>query len=629
MRKKNLGKAFTMFVSAVLAATMTVTPVFAASNEASKKDETVYVKLDAQGNEESVTVSDYLKNGKKNQTIKDETNLSKVENVKGDETFEQGKGDQITWNAKGNDIYYQGKTDQELPVGMTVTYSMDGKEMAPDKIVGKSGEVKIKYEFSNNSPKTVDIDGKATTLYTPFIVVTGAILPTEHFSNVKIDNGKVISDGTKHIVIGVTFPGFNQSLNLGDTNIGMEMPESFEVTADAKDFELNVTASVASADMLSDLGLDDAADLSDLQASLNKLKDSSKQLVDGSGELLAGVKTLQSSTKEFNAGVQKVDKNMKVLSKGLNTLDSKDGELVTGTKELAAGSKELQNGTKELETKTKDLPSSTTQLNAGAKEILEKVKAMVPSASEQQQLQRGITASNAAIESIKSQLSKMDDEIVALSQMDKTGMSDEAKADIAEVIRNLSTEKATIKGQLEQALEPTYKSLRDGMLNINSNLPTLVAGLTNLQGGTQQLADSSSALANGIKEANQGAKQLAEGSSQVAAGTKQLSDGIGTAAAGGKKLSKGTGQLSTAGDKLVAGVGTLTKGTQILNDGMIQFDQQGIQKLVHLINDNAKGVLERADKLIELGNDYTTFTKKTKGTKGTVKFMMETEEIDA
>mgnify|MGYP000612238069 CR=1 FL=1 len=67
--------------------------------------------------------------------------------LKGNETYKRGKKDSITWNANGKDIYYQGTSDKNLPVSMKVTYYLDGKEISPKKLVGKSGKVKIRYEY--------------------------------------------------------------------------------------------------------------------------------------------------------------------------------------------------------------------------------------------------------------------------------------------------------------------------------------------------------------------------------------------------------------------------------------------------------------------------------------------------
>lgn len=57
------------------------------------------------------------------------------------------------------DIYYQGTSDKNLPVSMKVTYYLDGKEISPKKLVGKSGKVKIRYEYENHSAVTKTING--------------------------------------------------------------------------------------------------------------------------------------------------------------------------------------------------------------------------------------------------------------------------------------------------------------------------------------------------------------------------------------------------------------------------------------------------------------------------------------
>ena len=244
-----------MFLAAALTIPAAV-PV-AASESTADKEETVYVKTDANGEEKSVIVSDWLKNFSGEAKIKDATDLTDVENVKGNETYKRGKKNNITWNANGNDIYYQGSSDKNLPVSMKVTYYLDGKEIKPKDLIGKSGKVKIHYEYENHSEVTKTINGKQTTIYTPFTMITAAILNTDNFSNVKAKNGKVISDGSKHIVIGVAMPGLADSLNLKNTSIGsnFDIPEDFEITADVEDFQMTVTATVANSDTLSEFGL--------------------------------------------------------------------------------------------------------------------------------------------------------------------------------------------------------------------------------------------------------------------------------------------------------------------------------------------------------------------------------------
>ena len=80
--------------------------------------------------------------------------------------------------------------------------------------MGKSGHLKIQVQYTNNEKKTVTVDGKEEEVYTPFVMMTGMILPNETFSNVTIDNGKVISDGSRNIVVGFGMPGLKDSLDM-------------------------------------------------------------------------------------------------------------------------------------------------------------------------------------------------------------------------------------------------------------------------------------------------------------------------------------------------------------------------------------------------------------------------------
>ena len=376
MRKKRLSKALAMFLAAALTIPAAV-PV-AASESTADKEETVYVKTDANGKEKTVIVSDWLKNFSGEAKIKDATDLTDVENVKGNETYQQGKKHNITWNANGNDIYYQGSSDKNLPVSMKVTYYLDGKEIKPKDLIGKSGKVKIHYEYENHSEVTKTINGKQTTIYTPFTMITAAILNTDNFSNVKVTNGKVISDGSKHIVIGVAMPGLSDSLNLKNTSIGsnFDIPEDFEITADVEDFQMTVTATVANSDTLSEFGLDDAGDLSELTDSLKDLENATDKLCDGSGELVKGIEKLVTASSKLKSGSKQIAVSTKQLASGLDKLVNGSSALKSGTSQLAQG--------------TSALPSSTAKLDSGVRQIIKELQNSTPSASEQAKLQENL-----------------------------------------------------------------------------------------------------------------------------------------------------------------------------------------------------------------------------------------------
>ena len=139
------------------------------------KDETVYVLAGADGSVKKIIVSDWIKNALGASSLTDTTGLSDIENVKGDESYTIS-GSAKVWDAQGNDIYYQGNIEKELPVGMTVTYTLDGKKVSADEIAGKTGKVSIRFDYENRQYETVKIDGKDEKIYVPFAMLTGMLL---------------------------------------------------------------------------------------------------------------------------------------------------------------------------------------------------------------------------------------------------------------------------------------------------------------------------------------------------------------------------------------------------------------------------------------------------------------------
>ncbi|MBQ9898429.1 MAG: hypothetical protein IJM44_03125, partial [Ruminococcus sp.] len=219
------------------------TPAPAASRTAEEgaafKDETVYVLCNNDSTVKNIIVSDWLKNTGALTSLSDVSSLSDIENVKGYESFAQS-GSTLDWAANGSDIYYKGTSTKELPVGVTVTYFLDGKEISPAELKGKSGKVTIRWTYENRQRVTKKVNGEDTDICVPFMAASAAVLSTDNFTNVSVTNGKVISDGEKLIVVGIAFPGLNDSLALGDIEgLDVSLPDTFEITADVTDFEMN------------------------------------------------------------------------------------------------------------------------------------------------------------------------------------------------------------------------------------------------------------------------------------------------------------------------------------------------------------------------------------------------------
>lgn len=391
-KNRKMKRKVAASVAVGMSVMMGVTPAFAAngtSNSEVYKEETVYVNAKASGKTDKVTVSNWLKNsGSVSGNLEDESTLSDIKNVKGDEKY-TADGDKLTWSTDSEDIYYQGTTDKKLPVSVKLKYYLDGKEMKPSELKGKSGHLKITVDYKNNEKKSVSVDGKDTEVYTPFVMMTGMILPNETFSNVTIDNGKIISDGNKNIVVGFGMPGLKDSLNLSsEESDKVTIPESLSIEADVKDFTMSSTYTVALSDLLDDMNMDDIADVDDLQTALDDLEDAALQLVsgsdtlaDGAGTLADGVNTYTEGVDTLNAGIQKylgsngelsgsvteyvngvnkVVKGVQDYTDGVNTLADGVSSYVDGEKQLAAGASQLT----QLSTGLKKVQSAIAKMEA-------------------------------------------------------------------------------------------------------------------------------------------------------------------------------------------------------------------------------------------------------------------------
>ncbi|MCM1537708.1 MAG: hypothetical protein NC254_04850 [bacterium] len=278
----------------------------------SGKEETVYVIAGSDGTAQRIIVSNQLKNGGGAQILEDETTLTGIENVKGTQTYTAGSGNAITWQADGADIYYQGTTDAELPVELRMTYYLDGTKVEPEELAGKSGHVVIRFDYENHARQTAVIGGEETEVYVPFAVISGAVLPLEHFSNITVSSGRILSEGNNAIVVGFAFPGLSGNFRIGEEakdtleengvdmgRIDIDAPEYLEIEADVINFELDMTLSMVLPNLFSDIDLGADIDLSGVSEQLDMLEDamtllsdSSRQLVEGSGQLAAGAQEL-------------------------------------------------------------------------------------------------------------------------------------------------------------------------------------------------------------------------------------------------------------------------------------------------------------------------------------------------
>ena len=501
-KNRKIKRSLTTSLAVGMSVMMGAVPVYAAGSTDTQdvyKEETVYVNADATGNSDEVTVSDWLKNsGSVSGNLTDESILKEIKNVKGDETFTEN-GDQLTWNTAGEDIYYQGTTDKELPVSVKLTYFLDGKEVKPDELKGKSGHLKIQVQYTNNEKKTVTVDGKEEEVYTPFVMMTGMILPNETCSNVTIDNGKVISDGSRNIVVGFGMPGLKDSLDLDEETTkeaedkGVTIPENFEMEADVTDFTMSSTFTVALTDLLDDMDMDNIIDVDSLKDSLNELEDAALELVSGSGTLADGASTLADGVSSYTAGADE-------LNAGIQKYLGSNGELNGSVTEYVNGVGKVVKGVKDYTSGTNALANGVTSYVAGEQKI-------AAGAAQLSQLSKGLEQVQTAVDTLSKAADgkgeATDDLVIAANQLAAGTKQLQAVLGSEEVTALLTQVNGmvTTGNELISATESLSASLQTGIATPVANIAAALTGMEtqlnaiNTQLGTLQ-SDCETAVAD-------------------------------------------------------------------------------------------------------------------------------------
>lgn len=605
------------------------------------KDESVYLISDANGNVNKTIVVDHLKNKDKKDTLEDASNLSDIENVKGKEKFAQS-GDKLTWQAGGKDIYYQGTATEEPPVTQKVTYYLDGKEISPEDLAGKSGKVKIRFDYTNTTSYTETVNGEKQTVSVPFAAITGLVLG-DGFENIEVTNGKAEVSNSSSVVLGYALPGLKDSLGIkdGDLDGDVNIPEYMEMTADVENFSM--PAAMTFVVNASDYVSTDGIDTSDLDDMINDLKDASTQLQDGSKTLAEGtdtladgLSTLQSKLGTFASGVGTLQSGLKTytdgvstLSGGLNTLGNSTGALVSGADKLNSGAGQLASGSATLKDGLKTYTDGASQLNTGLNQLNDNTGSLATGVTSlndgAKTLSDGINAANKGAAGVSAGAAQLKTSIDTA----KTGADSLAAGakqvdeGVGQLTQSLSDMPETIKTNINKSLEP-LNELNVGTLfktlgyidtdkitadNVSAaadaavnNAGDIIDALTNMQNQNpsatynQILVGLSqgkgavsvySAVNQSVTDSAYTVQALKDGSAKVSDGASSLDAGLGRLSDGASELSSGASDLAKGTTQLATGATELQTGTQSLADKLPELTK-GITSLVNGSNELVK-----------------------------------------
>ena len=620
-------------------------PVFAYT-----KDETVYSKLDSDGNNYKTIVSTHIKNTENADLINDLSDLLNVKNTSGDETYTQD-GNKFVWNANKNDIYYQGESSKELPIECNVKYELDGKELSANEIAGKSGKVKITLQYTNKEERTVDINGKKVKMYVPFVVVAGTIIENENARNIEVSSGKVVDDGSKTVVVGMAMPGLQESLGLSDDEV--EIPSNVEITMDTTNFETSSIMSYVIPKVLEedDLKVFDNLDdiygqVNTLQTSMNQIQDGANTLKDGTTELATGANTLKDGVTTAYNGAQTIASEVAKSTQSLKNDKSEaiDSKTLESIKQQAAAASQL---TKEQKAQIKEQAQTSAvltekqkvQIKAQAAEkakLTDAQKAQITALAKQgavltKEQEAQITAQAKASSTLTAEQTTT---IITNAQASYPALTEAERALLIATAQNTATQTA-VNTALATAKTTAEQTAVATALTVAQQVATQTAETTAVE-TAQQIATQtaittalttaqSTATTTAMQTSTTVAKQV--GNQAKKTFTNQVVSQMNTLGNGLNQLTSGLSELNNGASTLADGTNQVNDGAATLAEGIKTFNEEGIKKICNYINGDVKDLTTRAQKLTDLSKDYNNFTMLDGENDGEVKFIMIADAV--
>lgn len=643
--------------------TINAVPVFAYS-----KDETVYTKAKSNGEGYQTTVTEHIKNTDDLETLNDISELLNITNTNGDEEFSR-ENNSITWKASGNDIYYKGNTEKELPIESSIKYELDGEEIEAKDLAGKSGKIKITINYTNKEERTVRINGKTEKIYVPFVVATGTMFDNTKIKNVTVTNGKVIDNGNKTLVVALSCPGLIESLGLED-DVDIDL-NKIEISFDAENFEMGNIMSVAMPKVFENSDIDNLDALDDIYSQINDLKSASTQLVEGAKTLQDGTEEYVSKSTEFadglesfNQGINTATNSYNKIDEGIDSVNSNISSIKSGANKLNQGASDLSDGLNSLQTgvsagkekavssleeSSKTLSDGIDQIIAGKDQEVETIKEQVienANSKLAEGLKTGVSSAvSSAIDStMEKKMESLQKEILA-----DESLTTEEKLAIKNALSKISisdAEKQAMSKQIgtaiDSAVAQTTKAQEAGLDKINDNEKGVKAGLKTLKTqasssikiGISAISSGFDSITEGTTELIKGSNDLKSGTSSLSQGTSKLQTGVSTLASGSKELKSGlstlnssSNKLNSANKQLLEGASTISDGAKTLAEGISEFDKEGINKIVSLVNGDVKDLQTRVEKLQDLANEYNSFAGKDEEAEGTTKFIFVVDSL--
>lgn len=653
------------------------------------KDETVYVLANAEGEAKRVIVSDWLTNPDGEKDLADATTLKDAKAVKGSAFLKDGvwynaDGADVYYQGDAEDalpvnltVSYtldgEAKTAAEMTgksgrvtirVACDVKETKDGVKVPFAALTAAllDNDVFTNIEVTNG--KFLD-DGDRT-------VVVGWALPGLQ-ETLKLDAETVTLP--EYVEISADAKNFEAPTTL--TVVTNELFSAVDVDSiDATELTENINKLKDGMAQLKD----GASRLAD---GVSALKDGAKTLADGATELKNGAEALKEGANplgdgvsQLNDGATALETGSAQLTDGLNTLTANNEALASGATKLFETVLGIANT--QLSAAMENAPTLTIEnyeetltalldacseagidkqlhdqveavVNQNRAKIEEAVTAKVQetvAAQVEEAVRENVTAQvlaamdmtpdtyKAAVESgaltdaqknqiaaaVDAQMKSQEVKAVLAQQTEQTMGSDEIKATIEQNV-NEQVEALTQQNMASKDVQAKRAAALEQGQAAAASLTALKAQLDDYR----TFYDGLNAYLAGTAQAANGASELKTGAAQLAAGTEELNGKVPALLEGIGSLSNGMNTLTENLPSLTDGVQQLLDGANELKDGLNTFDEEGVSKLVSLVEDDLADMLDRVKAALNAANAYTTYTSLGENMTGRVRFVWRTD----
>ena len=419
-----------------------------------EKQEVVYASMTAAGAVKSLYVVNELFS-EEPVMVKDFGTYSEVVNLT-DGTNIARESDSVLCTVESESFAYQGNlTSTDLPWNVSITYELDGKVCSPEEVAGKSGELKITIETTQN--QAID-----PLYFDNYLLQITCTLPMDHVSNIATDEGSIALNGSS---TAVTFSGMP-----GKTG-------SYALTAHVEDFEMEGVSIAA-------IPFSMAIEAPDSRALIAQFD----ELIEGTGKLDTGAEGLEEGTTALVAGTHKLKSGTAQLQGGAQELSAGVAAYVAGAAQISDGLAQAAAGSKTFAEQLEGLSQASAAIVHSLDQAQTQMQQLVNA------IQTSPTMSQAEKDAIVAQLSGMSGQFSQLK-------------DYAAGVEGLADGYAPLDSSLTK--------LSGGLSELAQRGDELTSGSAALDAGVSELAGSSGSLAQGAGKLSEGVSALVEGTSTL------------------------------------------------------------------------------------------------------------------